>query len=61
MEGKKTRRFRSGLELMALIQEALDASGGLDATDKPRTWQTEEELPSGGNSMNSAETASCEW
>lgn len=38
MEGKKTKRFRSALELLTLIQEAVDSSQGLKVEYSLRTW-----------------------
>lgn len=34
LDGKKTRHFRSVLELAALMQEAMDSSGGVQMQEK---------------------------
>ncbi len=48
MEGQKTRRFRSALELLSLIEEALELSESLEACYEFRHWvdDGEEEKPS---------------
>ena len=43
MEGRQVKRFRSALELLALIQEAMDVSGAPENTDAIRRWQDDEE------------------
>ena len=42
MEGKRTKRFRSALELLTLIQEAVDSSEGLKVEYSLRTWDDAE-------------------
>ena len=38
LEAKRTRRFRSALELMVLIQEALDITGSPETSSRFRKW-----------------------
>ena len=42
MEGQKTKRFRSALELLALIQEAMDIAGAPEAGNRYRRWEEPE-------------------
>ena len=44
MEGQKTRRFRSALEMMALIHEAVEISEGPDSVNRLRSWSDEESV-----------------
>jgi hypothetical protein len=38
MEGEKTKSFRSVLELISLMQEAMEASGSPEADYTLRSW-----------------------
>ncbi|RQD78662.1 MAG: hypothetical protein D5R97_00130 [Candidatus Syntrophonatronum acetioxidans] len=44
LEGKKTIRFRSLLELILLMQEALEESGASCATCQFKEWKDKEEV-----------------
>lgn|GEM_PF-1377921 len=43
LEGEKTRYFRSALELMTLLQEAVQECDGPSAERQLRTWREEDE------------------
>lgn len=55
MEGQRTRRFRSALELLSLIEEALELSESPEACYEFRHWVDgeEEERPSCSESVSS--------
>jgi hypothetical protein len=42
LEGEKTKSFRSVLELISLMQEAMEASGSPEADYTLRTWESPE-------------------
>ena len=40
LDAKRTRRFRSALELVALIQEAMETTKGDDHAARLRSWES---------------------
>ena len=44
LDGKASRPFRSLLEMILLINEALETTGGPDTVSEFRTWNEKEEV-----------------